>query len=131
MTGLDTNVLVRYIMQDDVKQSAKATKFIERLTVESPGFLSIISVVELGWVLSSCYGLSREQIVQVFESLLMTKEMLIDRSDQVLKALRMFKVSRADFADCLVGISAAAAGCTSTVTFDQGAVKAAGMVLLT
>jgi predicted nucleic-acid-binding protein len=118
-------------MQDDLKQSAKATKFIEGLTVESPGFLSIISVVELGWVLSSCYGLSREQIVQVFESLLMTKEMLIDRSDQVLKALRMFKVSRADFADCLVGISAAAAGCTSTVTFDQGAVKAAGMVLLT
>ena len=53
MIGLDTNVLVRYIMQDDAKQSPKATKLIESLTVDAPGFLSLVSVVERGWVLSS------------------------------------------------------------------------------
>ena len=66
MTGLDTNVLVRYIMQDDAKQSPKATRLIESLTVEEPGFIAIVSVVELGWVLSSSYGLSRQQIEQAF-----------------------------------------------------------------
>ena len=53
MIGLDTNVLVRYIMQDDAKQSLKATKLMESLTVDEPGFVSLVAVVKLGWVLSS------------------------------------------------------------------------------
>ena len=60
MIGLDTNVLVRYIMQDDAKQSLKATKLMESLTVDEPGFVSLVSMVELGWVLSSSYDLNRE-----------------------------------------------------------------------
>ena len=49
MIGLDTNVLVRYIMQDDARQSLSATKLMESLTVDEPGFVSLVSVVELGW----------------------------------------------------------------------------------
>ena len=69
MIGLDTNVLVRYIMQDDAKQSPKATRLIESLTTDEPGFVSVVSVVELGWVLSSSYGLTHEQVGLAFEAL--------------------------------------------------------------
>jgi len=130
MTGLDTNVLVRYIMQDDAKQSPKATRLIESLTIDAPGFVSVISIVELGWVLSSAYGLTRDQLGQAIEALLRTKEIVIDRADQVLRALRVFNATSADFADCLIERSAAAAGCDRTMTFDIGAAKVAGMTLM-
>lgn len=130
MTGLDTNVLVRYIMQDDAKQSPKASRLIESLTVDEPGFVATISVVELGWVLSAAYGLTREQLAQAVDSLLRSKELVVDRADQVLKALRIFNATSADFADCLIAQSAACAGCGQTMTFDVGAAKAAGMTLI-
>ena len=130
MIGLDTNVMVRYIMQDDPRQSPKATKLVESLTVDEPGFVSIVSVVELGWVLSASYDLSREQLALAFEALLRTKEIVIDRADHVLKALRVFKATSADFADCLIERAAASAGCARTMTFDIGASKAAGMTLV-
>ncbi len=130
MTGLDTNVLVRYIMQDDPKQSAKATRLIESLTVDAPGFVALVCVAELGWVLGSAYGLTRLELAQAFEALLRTKEIVIDRADQVLRALRLFKASSADFADCLIAQAGAAAGCDRTMTFDMGAGKVAGMTLI-
>ena len=130
MIGLDTNVLVRYIMQDDPKQSPKAVKLIESLTVDAPGFVSLVSVVELGWVLSSCYALNRGQWAQTLELLLRTKEIVVDQADQVLSALRAFKAGSADFADCLIERSAASAGCSRTVTFDAGAARTAGMTLI-
>jgi predicted nucleic-acid-binding protein len=130
MIGLDTNVLVRYIMQDDPKQAAKATKLIESLTTDSPGFVPIIAIVELGWVLSSSYGLTRAQLGHAFESLLRTKELVIDRADQLLKALRVYNSSAADLADCLIERGASGAGCERTMTFDVGAAKVAEMTLI-
>jgi predicted nucleic-acid-binding protein len=130
MIGLDTNALVRYIMQDDAKQSPKATKLMESLTVVAPGFVPLVAVVELGWVLSSSYELTRDQLLQAFEALLRTKEIVIERADQVLKALRIFKATSADFADCLIERAAASAGCEKTMTFDVGAAKVAGMTLI-
>ena len=130
MTGLDTNVLVRYIAQDDAGQSPKATKLIESLTVDAPGFMSLVSVVELFRVLSSCYGLTRQQLTQALELLLRTKEVVVDRADQVLKALRVYKAGSADFADCLIERTAAGAGCDRIMTFDIGAAKTAGMTLI-
>ena len=130
MIGLDTNVLVRYIMQDDARQAMKATKLVESLTVEEPGFVSLVSVVELGWVLSSSYDLDREQVGQALELLLRAKTVVIDRAAEVMKALRVFKASSADFADCLIERTAASAGCGRTMTFDVGAAKSAGMTLI-
>ena len=130
MIGLDTNVLVRYIMQDDTKQSALATRLIESLYAESPGFVPLVSVVELAWVLSSAYGLDRNQIVQAFESLLRTKEITVEQAEIVWKALRVFQNAGADFADCLIERSAAAAGCDKTMTFDRNAAKHCGMTLV-
>lgn len=130
MIGLDTNVLVRYIMQDDAKQSPKATRLIESLEPERPGFVTLISVIELYWVLTSCYELSGQQVKQALETLLRARQIVVDQADQVLRALRVFEAGKADFADCLIERTAAAAGCTETLTFDTGAAKHAGMTLV-
>jgi predicted nucleic-acid-binding protein len=131
MIGLDTNVLVRYIMQGDAKQSANATRLVESLTVAEPGFIALVSVVELVSVLSSCYDLSREQITQALEVLLRAKQLVVDKADQVIRALRVYSSGNADFADCLIERTASSAGCERTMTFDVGAAKAAGMTLIT
>ena len=130
MIGLDTNVLVRYIMQDDPKQSAKATALIEQLSPDNPGFITLVSVVELYWVLTSSYGLTAQQVKQALVVLLRAKQIIVDRADQVLRALRVFDDGKADFADCLIERTAAAAGCEQTMTFDVGAAKYAGMTLI-
>lgn len=130
MIGLDTNVIVRYIMQDDPKQSPKATKLVESLTPQEPGFVSIVSIVELYWVLTSCYNLTRQEAGQALNALLRLKEIVVENAEQVLKALRVFEHGKADFPDCLIERSCATAGCEKTVTFDSGAAKHAGMVFL-
>jgi predicted nucleic-acid-binding protein len=128
--GLDTNVLVRYIMQDDAKQSPLASKLVESLTADTPGLVTLVSVVELIWVLQSCYALERSQLGDALEGLLRTKEFVVERAETVWKAARMFREGSADFADCLIERCASAAGCERTVTFDRGAAKACGMTLL-
>ena len=130
MIGLDTNVLVRYIMQDDAVQSAAASRLLESLTAAVPGFVPMVAAVELAWVLSSAYELDRRQLVDAFEALLRTKEIVVERAEVVWKALRLFASSNADFADCLIERSAAAAGCNRTMTFDRAAVKGCGMTLV-
>ncbi len=130
MIGLDTNVLVRYVAQDDTKQSAKATRLIESLTAEAPGYVGIVSVVELVWVLTRCYSLSRSEICEVLETLLRTKELVVAHADIVWKALRLFKKSKADVADCLIERFADQAGCICTTTLDQGAARSCGMMLV-
>jgi predicted nucleic-acid-binding protein len=130
MIGLDTNVLVRYIMQDDPKQSLKASTLIESLDSDNPGFITLVSIVELYWVLTTCYDLSYQQVKQVMEVLLRTKQIIVDRADQVLRALRVFEEGKADFADCLIERIASAAGCAQTVTFDIDASKHASMTLI-
>ncbi|MGE1155045.1 MULTISPECIES: PIN domain-containing protein [Pseudomonas] len=127
MIGLDTNVLVRYVTQDDPVQSPKASELIESLTQLSPGFVSLVSVVELVWVLQSCYQCAKGEVVAVLETLLRTRELTIEHAEIIWQALRRFTANKADFADCLIERCAHAAGCKYTATFDLNAVKAAGM----
>ena len=130
MIGLDTNVVVRYIMQDDPKQSSLAATLIEKLTVDDPGFVPLVVVIELVWVLSSSFELARAQITAALEILLQTKEIQVERAEVVWRALRVYQGSSADFADCMVERSAAAAGCLRTMTFDRGATKNCSMTLI-
>ncbi len=129
MTGLDTNVLVRYIMQDDPAQSAKAAALIESLGADNPGFIPLVAIVELYWVLTTCYALSDAQAASALEALVRTKQFVVERADVVVRALRVFQAGKADWPDCLIERSAAHAGCSQTVTFDKRAAKHAGMVL--
>jgi predicted nucleic-acid-binding protein len=129
MIGLDTNVLVRYVTQDDPTQSAVAVKLMNSLSAESPGFVPLVVAVELVWVLQSCYDARRTAVAQVLEALLRSKELEVERAELVWQALRHFSSSRADFADCLIERCAHAEECQYTATFDKNAV-AAGMRLI-
>ena len=126
MIGLDTNVLVRYIAQDDIKQSALATNLINSLTKESPGFITLVSVVELVWVMQSCYQSTKQEVVKILETLTATRELMIENSETVIKAIRVFSNSKADFSDCLIERSANKAGCEYSATFDVDAIKHVG-----
>lgn len=117
-------------MQDDRTQSAKATKLIEALTLNEPGFVSLVSIVELFWVLTKSYGLSRGQVSQALGLLLRTKEIVVDRAEHVAKALRLYNASSADFADCLIEKISSNLGCERTMTFDIHAAKVTGMTLI-
>lgn len=130
MIGIDTNVLVRYVAQDETTQAHKATQLIESFTSESPGYVGLVTVIELVWVLMGCYSCSRENIVEVVELLLRTKELLVADAETLWSALRVFKSSKADFADCVIERVAHSAGCDYTVTFDRGAAKYCGMHLI-
>lgn len=131
MIGLDTNVVVRYLAQDDPKQSAAASRLFERvLSPDSPGFLSAIVLCELAWVLAECYGADRARIRQAIEGLLAAKQVAVEAPDLVRKALRAWGESGADFADALIGEIAAANSADKTVTFDRAAAKLPGFELL-
>lgn len=131
MIGLDTNVLVRYIAQDDSEQSPRAAALIESLSSEAPGYVTTVSVVELVWVMQSCYDLTREGIAEVLSQLLRTREIVVENAEVVWRAIRVFGASGADFADCLIERSAANAGCIEVFTFDRAAARHLGMKLVT
>ncbi|WP_321812150.1 type II toxin-antitoxin system VapC family toxin [Burkholderia sp. BCC1985] len=130
MIGLDTNVLVRYFAQDDEVQSKKATALMESLSSERPGYVSQVALIEVVWVLGRCYGVEREQMKDIVESMIGTKELVVESADTVRKALRVFASSKADFADCLIERSGHVAECEYTATFDVSASKVAGMQLI-
>lgn len=124
MIGLDTNVLVRYIAQDDAAQSARATRLIEKeCSAESPGFVGLVTLVELVWVSESCYGASKNEIAALLRRLLGTTQLVIEDAEIVWQALRLYLTGKADFADYLVERTAKASGCDRTVTFDKIAAK--------
>ena len=130
MIGIDTNVLVRYIAQDDAVQSRRATAFIEKeCSVSVPGYVGLIVLVEVIWVSESSYGATRVEVAEILRRILSIKQLAIENTEMAWKALRLFESSNSDFADCLIAQSASTAGCTKTVTFDKQAAKA-GMVLL-
>lgn len=130
MIGIDTNILVRYIAQDDAAQSARATRLIEQeCSQAAPGFIGLVALVELVWVSESCYGASREEVETILRRLLSIRQLLVQDAGIVWEALSRFESSKADFADCLVGCSALAAGCSVVMTFDKAAAKS-GMQLL-
>ena len=130
MIGLDTNVLVRYIMQDDARQAALANKLIAGLTVDAPGYVSLVAIVELVWVLESAFNLTRQQVSDALRNLLAVSVFKIDRVAVVASALRLYAEGAADVADCLIERSSALAGCRCTMTFDRTAAKSGGMVLI-
>lgn len=130
MIGLDTNVLVRYLAQDDAKQSARATKLIHSLSAEKPGFVTLVSLIEIVWVMQGCYQASRSEIVAILDTVLRTRELIIENAETAIKALQVFAGSKADFADCLIERSANKAGCDYCVSFDANAVKTAGFQML-
>lgn len=134
MIGLDTNVLVRYLAQDEPRQAARATRLIEEeLSVTEPGFISLVVLVEVYWVLKRLYSASAEELLATVEDLLNTPRFYLDRRDVVAATVQFIKAgkgAKAGFADALIAQLAAAQGCSRTVSFDKAAVRSAVMALL-
>jgi predicted nucleic-acid-binding protein len=132
LRGLDTNVLVRYLAQDDPIQSTQATKFIEaHCTSDNPCFVGQIVLCELTWVLESNYKQSRNDIVSMVEHLLQVGQLEVMEPEVVWRALNDYKNSNVDFPDHLLARINETRGCTETMTFDKKASKQPGFQLLT
>jgi predicted nucleic-acid-binding protein len=131
MIGLDTNVLVRHIMQDDPVQSPKATRIIERkLSEDLPGFISLATMLETAWVLENAFGLSKKQLALAIERMLQTSTFVIQNEREVHTAMMIFERGQGSFDDALIGALGLWAGCTSTLTFDKKASRLHGFELI-
>jgi predicted nucleic-acid-binding protein len=126
LIGLDTNVLVRYILQDDPIQGAKAKRAIARLTPENRGFIATTVLCELVWVLKSTYKIPKPQCVSMVEHILLTSDLEVEHSNLCWRALKYFAAGKADFCDYLVRELATASGCSVVLTFDKAALKSEG-----
>ncbi|MCZ4561645.1 type II toxin-antitoxin system VapC family toxin [Rhodococcus sp. IEGM 1401] len=129
MIGLDTNVVVRYLVQDEPEQSAQAGSVIDALTEKDRGFLSLVTVVELYWVLRRAYKLGADACANLVDGLLDARELEIDQESIVRTALAASR-DGLDFADAVIAELGHAAGCHHTVTFDRKASQSAHMQLL-
>lgn len=127
MIGLDTNILVRYLTQDDPFQSPKATETFERrLTEKNPGFVSIVAMVETVWVLERAYGLTTDEIVGAIERVLQTDVLMVENEQEVFTAVIALKEGQGSFANAVIAALGARMGCSWTLTFDQKTLRLPG-----
>ncbi len=127
MIGLDTNVLVRHLAQDDHLQSPKATALIEvRLTEGNPGFISTVVMFETAWVLERSYALANHEIAAAIERILQIENLVVENQSEVFTAMTALKEGHGSFADALIGAINAQAGCSRTLTFDRKALRLPG-----
>jgi predicted nucleic-acid-binding protein len=122
MIGLDTNVVLRYLLQDDPKQSRHANHIFERrLSEQNPGFINLATVLEIVWVLRSLLKQTSSQIAAHVENLLATDSLQIQNEQQVFEAVFALKRGAGEFEDALIGALNAWASCSVTLTFDKKA----------
>lgn len=127
MLGIDTNVLVRFLTKDDAVQSKQAENFLRHhCSATTPGWISVIVLCELVWVLSRGYGHDKAQISSVIEHLLRTPFLALEDEGLVRNALKSWQGSKLDFSDSLIAERNRHAGCTTTYTFDTKASAADG-----
>ena len=130
MIGLDTNILVRYLTQDDPHQAALATQILEEeLTDDDQGFIGLVVLVETVWVLRRLYKASPEEIRETINDLLGSRNIVVENRHVVAQAVAMSEKNAGDFADAIIAASALNEGCRKIVSFDRGAVRA-GMTLV-
>ena len=130
MIALDTNVLVRFLVDDDVDQAKIAGILIDQLTDAAPGFIGREVLVELVWVLERAYGYERTDIAAAFDGLLSATELLIEDADDIGLALKLYRNDGFGFADLMIVAAARRAGAVELVTFDRKAARLPGVRLL-
>ena len=124
MIGLDTNVLLRYLVDDDPIQSRKAAELIERrATREDPGFVSLVSILEIVWVLGSLFKRSPAQIADHIEMILAADTLEVQNEQAVFEAAVALRNGSGTFEDALIGALGVWRGCSATLTFDRNAAK--------
>jgi predicted nucleic-acid-binding protein len=120
MRGLDTNVLVRYIVRDDRRQAERASAYIRKFVEQGEVcFINRIVLCELVWVLEAAYGFSKKEIAGVLEKIHATKQFEIERKELPGQAVRDYVLGKGDLADYLIGRVNIAYDCDRTATFDR------------
>jgi predicted nucleic-acid-binding protein len=126
MVALDTNVLVRYIVQDDVAQARQASKAIEDLTISSPAFISCIVLCEINWVLKTAYKTSKAGRIEALKNIISIAVFDVENIGACVLSLKQYETGPADFSDYLIGAIAKQEGYNTVLTFDKKALKSAG-----
>jgi|ERR1700733_8687086 len=127
MIGLDTNVVLRYLLQDDVKQTRRANQIVDReLSEQTPGSISLVTVLEIVWVLRSLLKQSPSQIASHLENLLTADPLVVQNEQQVFDAASALKRGAGEFEGALIGSLSAWARCSHTLTFDRKAARLNG-----
>lgn len=130
MIGLDTNILVRYLIQDDEVQSPIATEIIEhQLTQANPGYVSVVTMAEIAWVLDRSYDMAPHEIAFAVERMLQLEVLVIESEQEVFAAMVALKQGQASLADALIAELGTRAGCRYTLTFDNRATRLPGFRL--
>lgn len=131
MFGLDTNILVRLLTNDEPKQRRAALAFAEGLGSDYTAFVTLVTVVELDWALRSRLGFAKQRSADAIGKLLRTRGLMFEHHDLVVKALRLASTDNADFADALIAARSLDVGCQAIKTFDKKAAsRIPGMELL-
>lgn len=131
MPALDTNVLVRYVVQGDSGQLAAAKRLIGRCVAEGQSlFVPVTVALELEWVLRASFEYVKDDVLQVLSTLFSAAELTFESERALEVALQLYREGSADFADCLHIALAAEAGEQPLWTFDKGAAKVIGAQLL-
>jgi predicted nucleic-acid-binding protein len=125
MIGLDTNFVIRYLVQDDPKQSAQASRLIANAVTNGVMLgISQVTLCEIIWVLEQCYSVNKSDLIIVLKQLLQTQQIRVENDTIAWQALRDFEQhSGVDFSDCLIGRQNEANDCFFTYTFDKHAAK--------
>lgn len=127
MIALDTNVLVRFLVEDDKAQSAKAAKLVARAVSEDePLFVSDVVVCETVWVLSAAYRVPRAEIGEILGRLYVATHLRFHDVDRLARALEAFNAGKGDYADYVIREQARAVGCEEVATFDRVLLKETG-----
>ena len=129
MLGIDTNVLVRFLVRDDETQFEKARKLIKReVAAGRRVFVNQLVLMESEWVLRSRYAVPKNQIIEAISGLLDATDIQFEDEPSIEEALFMWKDTAADFADCLIGAKNRRLGCRMTVSFDVKASRLPGFM---
>jgi predicted nucleic-acid-binding protein len=132
MIGVDTNVLLRLFVVDDPLQSDQARTFFKARSPDDPAFISLITIVELVWLLDDAYEFAYSEIVGVLSRVLASADFVLERRDIVADAIALAAAKRIDFSDFLIAGVSLSAGCAAVMTFDRPAAnRIPGMELLT
>jgi predicted nucleic-acid-binding protein len=127
--ALDTNVLVRFLVDDDKAQAEKAARLIERASRAGDAlFVSDVVLCEVVWVLAASYRVPRPTIVATLQRLLHAKHLAFRAPDELAHALDAFSKGKGDFADYVIREHGRAAGCNEVATFDRALLKEAGFI---
>jgi predicted nucleic-acid-binding protein len=130
MIGIDTNILLRYFVKDDPTQTPLAVRTIHSLSSQEPGWIALLVLAELTWTLRRIFKLNRKAIAGVIAKLLDSQDMVLEQEEIVRQALQLYVTTKADFADCVIAVSARSVGCTTMATLDEVAARDLGMQLI-